>query len=128
MSADYGVVADCARMRQDAQDRPLTIPQAIELAQSYRAQPEILVDSFTSKRVMDALLSALEASPCYLKAVQEGQDVFVLRQHDRAAPGAIEEWALMAERHGASKEKVDSARAKIQHWEEQSLDDTRWPT
>ena len=72
------VVADCARLRENAAQHPMTIVTAIERARYWRSQPETVVDSFTAKQVIDALLSALERSRCYFNATMRGQDTFVL--------------------------------------------------
>lgn len=61
--------------------------------------------------------------------VRKTSDGFItLRQHDRAAPRAIKEWAGLAEMHGAGKDKIESARTKAQRWDMQPHDTTRWPT
>ena len=74
---------------------------------------------------IDALLSALEASPVYLKAAKLGLPTFVLIASDRAAPAAIRMWAKEAEQHGCRKDKVDKARRISEQWDERT--DTYWP-
>lgn len=67
-------------------DEPMTIAEAIGKAQFLRLQPECVVSALEARRVIDALLSAIQSSPTFHKALLAGEEVFVLRQRDRAAP------------------------------------------
>lgn len=121
------VVRQCAELRELAAANPMTIATAIERAQWWRNQPEIVVDSFTAKQVVDALLAALEQSRCYFNAVRRGQETFVLVQQDRAAPAAIGQWVAAAAVHGCPDEKVQHALAAAERWRSQPLEATKWP-
>jgi len=121
------VLADCARLREQATSHPMTVATAIERANWFRKQPELLVDSFTGKQIIDTLLSALEVNPCYLKAVRRGYGVFVLVESDRAAPAAIGQWALDAASHGCPDEKVQEALRMAEQWRNTPRLQTKWP-
>lgn len=109
-------------------DEPMTIAEAIGKAQFLRLQPECVVSALEARRVIDALLSAIQSSPTFHKALLAGEEVFVLRSRDRAAPMAIHVWALQAAEHGADHNKVSDAEQTWVRWELQSPDKTRWPT
>jgi hypothetical protein len=121
------VVRDMAAAREVLPPRTMTIEGAIGKALWLRMQPESILDDKQAKLTIDTLLSALEYSPCYFKAVQKGEEVFVLRMQDRAAPHAIAEWAQWARRHGCLPAKVDQALATAQRWIQQAIEKTKWP-
>lgn len=102
------------------------IGDAITDAQYYRAHPEVIVGPTQAKRVIDTLLAALEASPCYFKAAREGIPSFTLLAYDLAGHHAIRVWAGYAQNHGARPEKYESAVGMVYDW--QNRDDLRWPT
>lgn len=110
-----------------ANEKELTIPEAITRAQDLRASPEMMISEKSARKIIDGLLSALEASPCYLKAMQRGEEVFVFREPDRAAVRPISLWADIAEAHDCRAEKVESARVKAKRWSELPLYRTKWP-
>ena len=112
---------------QRAPESHYTIADAITDARFYRAHPEILIDGQKAKRVIDALLAALERSQSYLKAIQRGQEVFVLVEQDRAAPSVILAWATAAEEHGCESEKVNDAYHMAVRWSQQDEANTKWP-
>lgn len=114
--------------REACAAKPLTIPQAIHEALWMARTPDGFVTPTKARDVVLTLLSALQQNTCYLKAMLANQEVFVLRQHDLAAIEPMRLWAELAERHGASQEKVGSARTKAQRWDMQPRDTTRWPT
>lgn len=117
-------------MGEQAEAAPsMTVAEAIREAQHIRAQrEEYLVTPQKLKLINATLLSAIESSPCFLKAKQKGEEVFVLRQQDRAAPFAIASWADLADGHGCAHEKVTDARAIATRWRVQHDDQTKWPT
>ena len=102
-----------------------TVASAIETAQALRSQPELLLDSRGYRRIIGALLEALEASPCYFKAVRLGEPSFTLRAHDLAGHTALDVWATLSEQHGCRPDKVQEARKLVSEWRERS--DLRWP-
>jgi len=105
----------------------MTIQGAIGKALWFRQQPEVVIDTATALRTIDTLLSALEFSQCYFKALQKGEEVFVLRQPDRAAPAAIREWVRLADSHGCGPAKVVDAMATAGRWSAQDPSTTKWP-
>lgn len=104
-----------------------TLTSAIEQALFLRKQQECLLSGPEARALIDTLLSAIESSPCYMKALLKGEEVFVLRQQDRAAPGAIDNWAAEAKRHGCPEEKVRTAFAKSKRWAHLPDEKTKWP-
>jgi len=122
------VVADMAADREAQTKRGMTIQEAIEGALWLRRTPDGHMDTAKLRVLALTLLSALEASTCYFKAMQKGEEVFVLRQQDRAAPLAIDTWANAAEIKGCGHAKVADARAIAARWLKQDLDTTKWPT
>lgn len=111
-----------------AADEPMTIADAIGKAEFMRLQPEYVVSPAEARRVIDALLAAIQSSTCFYKAKKLGEEVFVLRSRDRAAPMAIHVWARQAAEHGADHNKVSDAEQTWVRWELQSPEKTRWPT
>jgi len=118
------VVRDCAAAREQPKPQ-YTIADAITDAQFYRQQPEYIVDLEKAKRVIDTLLSALEASPCYFKGARLGIPTFTLLAYDRAGHSAMLDWADAAEAHGCRAEKINEARAHAIEWADRP--DARWP-
>jgi hypothetical protein len=119
-------------MQEQEQDKKaaqsMTIPQAIEEAERIRRMPaEYMVTPAKMKLINATLLSALEASSCYFRAAKKGEEVFVLRQQDRAAPHAIDTWAVVARDRGCPEQKVQSAFSKAIRWREQDDATTKWP-
>lgn len=115
-----------AHMREAAA-RPMTIGEAADLARRLRETPELVVDGPRAKQAIDTLFAALERSTCYLKATLAGEEVFVLRQSDRAAVEAIRTWAHAASLHGCRDEKVRDAHATAGAWLSQPVEKTKWP-
>ena len=105
----------------------LTIAEAITRATDIIASPGMTFGETSARRIITGLLAGLHYSPCYFKALRKGEEVFVLRQQDRAAPDAITEWAELANEHGCEGEKVNSAYQKAKRWREQDLAVTKWP-
>jgi hypothetical protein len=122
---EESVIDEMARMRNEPPP-PMTVAEAIMLAVTIRTQPEFLIDPRAAKRVIDTLLSAIEASPCYLKGVREGIPTFVLLATDRAAIPALTEWIDHAAAHGCRAEKVENAMSILSNWRKRP--DLRWPT
>lgn len=56
----------------------------------------------------ETILAAAAGQGCLGRA-DEDEPVFVLRAHDRAAPGAVRDWAGRALKMGGSPEKAASA-------------------
>lgn len=122
------VLSETAAQREDAMaDKPMTISEAINWALWMRRTPDGLLSPEIQRRTVAALLSALESSPCFFKAVQKGEEVFVLRQQDRVAPKAIRTWAVEAEQHGCGEKKVIHAFQIAKAWEGQDQINTKWP-
>lgn len=123
------VVQDSIGMREKSQAAiPMTIARAIDHAKFLRRiGQEAVLSTEQARQTIDTLLSALELHPSLLKALLNGEEVFVLRQQDRAAPHAIGEWAQLARMHGCPVTKVDEAIAKATAWINQSTDKTKWP-
>jgi len=105
----------------------MTIREAVELAQWLRRTPDGIIPQHKVEQAMAALLAALEASQCYLKATLAGEQTFVLRQRDRAAPAAISVWAMEAQKHGCSDDKTAEAHRMAASWAMQPDSATKWP-
>lgn len=130
MTSPAAVVQDMAAMREENRaqaDAPMSIGEAVDLARRLRQAPETVLDAARSKRAIDALLSGLEYSPTYLKAIVAGEEVFVLRQRDRCAPAAIVTWTRSASEHGCPDEKVLGANGTWRRWYALPESMTRWP-
>jgi hypothetical protein len=123
--APYDVIADCERMRNEAAARVMTIPEAINEGQWLRRTPDGILAPDVAKKTIEALLSALEASPCYFKGARLGIPVFTLLAYDRAGHVALRAWADAAEDHGCREGKVDEARRRAKEWSERP--DCKWP-
>lgn len=121
------VVRQMAAQRHEVAARPMSLLEAVELAKRVRAMPEVLVDCQEAKEAMKLLLGAIERSQCFFKATLKGEDVFVLRQPDRAAPATIRFWATLAEANGCGKGKVADAFATAIRWQQQPDTATKWP-
>jgi hypothetical protein len=118
------VVQDCAQQREKARES-YTIPEAIADAQYLRRTPDAVLTPGQAKQTIDALLAALEASPCYFKAARLGLPSFTLLPYDRAGHAAIRVWSAAAEAHGCRPEKVADALATVSTWEQRP--DCKWP-
>lgn len=125
--AASSVVADMAAAREAGAAAPMTIGEALRIAQNLRLTPEMLIDGPRAKCVIDTLLSAVQSSSAFHKAKLAGEEVFVLRSRDRSAPAAISTWARSAEEHGCPLEKVREAVAVMNRWAAQDQSNTRWP-
>lgn len=122
------VIRETTAQREDAMaDKPMTISEAINWALWMRRTPDGLLSPEIQRRTVAALLSALESNPFFFKAVQKGEEVFVLRQQDRAAPHAIAEWARWAGQHGCTPAKVEDAHSTARFWIAQDTSLTKWP-
>lgn len=124
---DTNVIKKCADQREQQAQREYTIADAISDAEWLGRTPDAVLDSAKMKRMIGTLLAGLQSSPCFYKAVQLNQEVFVLRQHDRAAPEAITEWAEIANEHGCSPAKVTDAFQMAARWRNQPISATKWP-
>lgn len=105
----------------------LTIPEAMIRAKDIIAVPDQLFDTNTARRLLTGLLAALQRSRCYWKAMLKGEEVFVLRQSDRAAIEPMLGWAHLAETHGCGQDKVQDALAMAHRWRSQDPSATKWP-
>lgn len=119
------VIADCAEMR-DGQRPDMTVAEAIAQAQWVRRTPDGVLSPAIAKQTMEALLSALEASPCYFKGARLGIPTFTLLAYDRAGHLAIGEWIKQASAHGCRPEKVADASARLAEFMQRT--DCSWPT
>jgi len=104
-----------------------TLVSAVEQALFLRKQPECLLSGPEARALIETLLCAIEAHPCYMKALLKGEQVFVLRQQDRAAPGAINMWAVTAKQHGCTAAKVEEAFRISKRWDHLPDAKTKWP-
>lgn len=118
------VIQDCAEQREAAR-AAYTIPEAVTDAQYLRRTPDAVLPLDRAKQVIDTLLAALEASPCYFKAARLGIPTFTLLAYDRAGHAAIRVWSAAAEAHGCRPEKVNDALATVSTWEQSP--DCSWP-
>lgn len=107
-------------------DRVITVAEAIAKAEDCLRQPELLFDTAGARRVILGLLAGLQSSPTYFRALKRGEEVFVLRQRDRAAPDAIKRWCELSSNHGCPQEKIEQAQVKADRWTAQPLSLTRW--
>lgn len=119
-------VAECAQAREEKAEREYTVADAILDAQWVRRTPDGIFEGQKAKTIILTLLSALEASPCYLKAVKERRESFTILDYDKAGHNALHAWAYHAELHGARPAKLAEAYAKAEKWSQ--LPDARWPT
>lgn len=119
------IVAECAAQREGT-TADMTIPEAISTAQWLRRTPDGVLAPDSAKRVIDALLSALEASPCYFKGARLGIPTFTLLAYDLAGHKAIDEWIKQAAAHGCRPEKLANARSRLLEFEQRT--DCAWPT
>lgn len=103
----------------------LTPAQALLEARNLMSHPGMMFNEGTARRVIDGLIRAIDSSSCFAKAIANGQEVFVLKENDRAAPGAILEWMDEAAAHGCRQEKLKSAHEKAMRWE--TLPNRKWP-
>lgn len=119
------VIKDCARMRAARATQPMTIADAIDKVRWLERTPDGILDPLVAKRVMATLLGAIEASPCYYKAVTQNLPSFTLIP-ERAAVIALREWANAAKAHGARPEKYEPAFQMAVQWDMRP--GIRWPT
>jgi hypothetical protein len=123
----HPVIAACAAQRA-ATSTEYTIADAIHDARFLRRVPEAVVSDAQAKRLIGTLFAAIDGAPAFLKALERGQEVFVLVEQDRAAPYAIRQWAEVAENHGTGPEKVLDAKLLAKRWSESPLPAKKWPT
>jgi hypothetical protein len=126
MSKGSEVLQEMARMRAETEARPMTIAEAVDKVRWVERTPDGILDPIVAKRVMATLLGAIEASPCYFKAVTQNIPSFTLLATDHAGHRAILLWSSLAEEHGARPEKYESARKMVIEWIKRP--DLRWPT
>jgi hypothetical protein len=122
----HKVLAESEKLRAEAAAQPqMTIPRAIDNAEWMRRTPDAVLSIDAAKRTIDALLSALQASPCYFKAARLGLPSFTLLPYDMAGHHALITWAQKAEEHGCRPEKFAQARALAFEWSKRP--DCKWP-
>lgn len=105
----------------------LSHAEAIARAEQVLAVEGMTFGEVSARQMLDGLLSAIKSSRCFYKAMLAGEEVFVLRQSDRAAPAAIRAWAEEADRSGCGTEKVNSAYQTARAWADQDPSRTKWP-
>lgn len=127
MQTGTNVVAECASLREEAARKEYTIAQAIQDAMWVRRTPDAVISPARAKQMITTLLSGIESSRCFLKALQNGEEVFVLRSIDRAAPFGIVAWADAAAERGCRAEKLDDAYRISGRWTNQPAEKTKWP-
>lgn len=118
-------VKEMSEQRQETAERPMTIPEAIDAALWMRNMPEALVSDARAKRIIDTLLSALQASPCYFKGAHLGIPTATFLAYDRAAHAALRTWSQQAYEHGATPEKYEWGIHLAIEWEKRP--DCKWP-
>lgn len=121
------VVLETTEQREAGKDRPMTIGEAFEEARWLRRIPDGVLTPEIAKKTIEVLFAAIDAHPSLCKALERGQEVFVLVQQDRAAPAAIITWAGMARQHGCPEAKCADANRKAVRWLEQPEDCKKWP-
>lgn len=92
MESNRSSVVEEMAVEREAQRQPMTIANAISKAKYLRQFPETVMSEKQSHEVIDTLLKALEASPCYLKATLAGMPTFVLIASDISATKAVGDW------------------------------------
>jgi hypothetical protein len=114
-----------AEQREAAAQRPMTIPEAIDAALWLRGMSEPILSSDRARRIIETLLSALEASPCYFKGARHGIPTATFLAYDMAAHHALHEWAYAAQMHGAPREKYEWGHRLASEWKRRP--DCKWP-
>lgn len=104
----------------------LTPAEALIEARNLDAKPGMTFDERTARRVINGLLRGIDSSKSFAKALANGEEVFVLRSIDRAAPNTILAWVDIAAQHGCGEEKLKDAHTIAWRWE--MLSDRRWPS
>ncbi len=117
-------IAEMAAQRAAAV-RDMTLEGAIALATWAKEHPAD--NTSQAGKALVLLLQALQRSGCYYKAALKGEEVFVLRQQDRAAVSPILMWAQLARANGCRMDKVDNAMETALRWGEQPEAATKWP-
>ena len=103
----------------------MTPAAALAEARHILSKPEMMFNEGSARALLAGLVAAIDSSSCFAKAVANGEEVFVLRQQDMAAPPAIKQWAVLASANGCGKEKTDDALATAIRWESQP--NRKWP-
>lgn len=127
MNADEVVRETAANRAAATAPRPMTIAEAFEEARWLRRMPDGILSPENAKRTIEALYAAIDAHPSLRKALERGQEIFVLVQQDRCAPVAITTWANHAATHGCPDEKIQDAFRTAVHWLEQDTRQQKWP-
>lgn len=122
-----GVVRETTEQREQAAKRPMTLSEAFEEAKWLRRMPEGILSPVVARQAIETLYAAIDANPVLRKALERGQEIFVLVQQDRAAPSAITQWADLAKTHGCPEEKVADAYKKAVRWLEKPDAGKKWP-
>jgi hypothetical protein len=122
------VVRDIAASReQSMRPRQMTIAEAFEEARWLRRTPDGILSPEVAKRTIETLYAAIDAYPSLRKALERGQEIFVLVEQDRCASAAITQWANVAKAHGCPPEKVAEAYRKAVRWLELPETGKKWP-
>src|SRR4051812_34356031 len=95
----------------------LTPPQAIQRARQMMSDHHDVAYSPQAYRdIIAGLMAAMERSPTFVKAMERGQEVFVLVQQDKLAPALLHRWALGAAQHGCKWRKAFDAMQLGLRW------------
>lgn len=92
---------------------PPTPAQCLLEARNLLGNREMMFNEGTARRLLDGLVRGIESSKCFAKALANGEEVFVLRSIDMAAPDAIQAWAALAMQEGASKRRNRYCRTLV---------------
>jgi len=103
----------------------MTPAEALAEARHILSKPEMMFNEASARQLLAGVVAAIDSSQCFAKAVAAGQEVFVLRQQDMAAPSAIKTWAMLAASNGCGKDKTNEALATAARWEAGS--NRKWP-
>lgn len=118
----HPVVADMQAQREAP---AMTIPDAIDKSEWLRRTPDGRLDPDKAREIIITLLSAIEASPSFLKASKLGLRTFTILPYDRAGHVALAGWITQAAAHGCRPEKVQDAEKILADWSQRT--DLKWP-
>lgn len=105
---------------------PLGAKEALRRARLILSVPEMLVDSRSTRKLIEGLVAGLDKWPTVAQAIERDAEIFPLASWDMASPRSIIVWADNARTHGARPEKVAEAEGIARHWD--TRDERTWPT
>lgn len=96
----------------------MTPAEALKRARNLISKPEMLFSEREGREIMQGLVAAIEKSHCYMRAVEENREVFVLSSSDVCAPDAIRHWVTLAAKSGCvAFSKLDQAMVMANSFE-----------